>query len=113
MAPTQPSFTDVHLFVRALALALPRGLHPNEIRSVEARWQCDEPLLAGGFILNTRERGRIYLEYRRNEAREELCERIVIEPLSADTLYPRPASGLPPQRWSTHVDHLNQRLPKG
>ena len=112
MAPTQPSFTDVHLFVRALALALPRGLHPDEVSSVEARWQCDEPLLAGGFILNTRERGRVYLEYRRDEARAELWERIVIEPLSADTLYPRPASGLPPQRWSTHVDHLNQRLPK-
>ena len=113
MTPGDLSFTDIHLFVRALALALPRGLHPDEVQSVEARWQCDEPLLAGGFILNTLERGRIYLEYRRDEARAELCERIVVEPMPADTLYPRPASGLPPQRWSTHVDHLNLRLPKG
>ena len=106
------SFTDVHLFLRAVALALPRGLQPNEIHSVEARWQCDEPLLAGGFILNTLERGRIYLEYRRDEARAELWERIVVEPLPNDTLYPRPAPGLPTQRWSTHVEHLNLRLPK-
>jgi hypothetical protein len=111
MAPG-PSFTDVHLFVRALSLALPRGLHPDEVDSVEARWQCEEPLLAGGFILNTREHGRIYLEYRRDEARAELWERLVVEPLPDETLYPRPASGLPPQRWSTHVDHLNLRLPK-
>lgn len=106
------SFTDVHLFLRALALALSRGLHPDEIDSVEARWQCDEPLLAGGFILNTRERGRIYLEYRRDEARSELWERIVVEPMPNDTLYPRSAPGLPAQRWSTNVDHLNLRLPK-
>lgn len=107
------SFTDVHVFLRALALALPRGLHPDEVDSVEAHWQCDEPLLAGGFILNTRDRGRIYLEYRRDEARAELWERIVVDPLPNDTLYPRPASGLPLQRWSTHVEHLNLRLPKG
>lgn len=108
-----PSFTDIHLFMRALALAQTRGLALQELEGVEARWTlAHESLVAAGFILALPERRRIYLEYCRDEASEELDERIVVRPLAADTLYPRPSPHLPAVRWSTRVGHLNLRLPK-
>jgi hypothetical protein len=108
-----PSFTDIHLFMRALALAQTRGLKPHDIHSVEARWNfTHDNLVACGFILSMQGRERIYLEYCRDEASEKLSEQIVVERLAPDALYPRPSPHLPPVRWSTKVGHLNLRLPK-
>ncbi|HEY6983995.1 hypothetical protein [Reyranella sp.] len=108
-----PSFTDIHLFMRALALAQTRGLELHEVQGVEARWNLThESLVGAGFILGLQGRRRIYLEYCRDEASEVLDERIVVKPLAADTLYPRPSPHLPAVRWSTKVGHLNLRLPK-
>lgn len=105
--------SDIHLFMRALALAMAQGLEPHDIQSVEARWSfAHDGLLAAGFILALAGRKHAYLEYSRNEARAELAEHVRLEPLSADTLYPRPSPHLPPARWSTRVGHLNLRLPK-
>ncbi|WIM09250.1 hypothetical protein [Enhydrobacter sp.] len=112
MAASQP-VTDIHLFMRALALAVTRGLAPRDIQCVEARWTLTHgDLLAGGFILALPERRRVYLEYSRDETRPALAEHIALEPLDAATLYPRPSPHLPPARWSTRVGHLNLRLPK-
>ncbi|HEU5094752.1 MAG TPA: hypothetical protein VFT77_06320 [Reyranella sp.] len=108
-----PAVSDIHLFMRALALAVAQGLTPHDIQSVEARWSvAHDGLLAAGFILAMPGRMRVYLEYSRDEARRELAEHIRLEPLPADTLYPRPSRHLPPTRWSTRVGHLNLRLPK-
>ncbi len=105
--------TDIHLFMRALALAVKQGLEPHEIQCVEARWNfAHDSLLASGFILALPEQQRVYLEYSRDEAREELAEQLVLKSLDADALYPHPSPHLPPARWSTRVGHLNMRLPK-
>ena len=99
--------------MRALALAVAQGLTPHDIQSVEARWSfAHDDLLAAGFILALPGRKRAYLEYSRDEARQELVEHVRFEPLAADTLYPRPSPSLPPACWSTRVGHLNLRLPK-
>jgi hypothetical protein len=112
MAASQP-VTDIHLFMRALALAVTRGLAPRDIQCVEARWTlARDDVLAAGFILALPERRRVYLEYSRDEARPELAEHIALEPLDPATLYPRPGPHLPAVRWSTRVGHLNLRLPK-
>ena len=55
---------------------------------------------------------RFYLEYDRHEMGEGMHERIIVEPLPPDTLYPLPSSRLPPVQWSTAVGHLNRRLPR-
>ena len=108
-----PAVSDIHLFMRALALAVTQGLEPHDIESVEARWSvAHDDLLAAGFILALPGRKRVYLEYSRDEACEELAEHVRLEPLAADTLYPRPSPHLPSPRWSTRVGHLNLRLPK-
>ena len=47
-----PAVSDIHLFMRALALAVAQGLTPHDIQSVEARWSvAHDDLLAAGFIL--------------------------------------------------------------
>lgn len=108
---------DIHLFLRGLLLAQKRGLRPDEIRNVAASWTLareapGEAQVAAGFILDMNSHERLYLEYDRHEMGEGMHERVAVEPLPSDTLYPPPSSRLPPVQWSTAVGHLNRRLPR-
>ncbi|MBS0220074.1 MAG: hypothetical protein JSR91_04950 [Proteobacteria bacterium] len=115
---TAPSSSmDIHLFLRGLLLAQRRGLRPDEVRNVAASWTLaretpGEAQVAAGFILDMDRHERLYLEYDRHEMDEGMRERVNVESLPPDTLYPLPSSCLPPVQWSTAVGHLNRRLPR-
>jgi hypothetical protein len=106
------SHSDVHLFVRAIALAQTKGLKPADLRHVDARWMfISKDLIAAGFILRTRRGKRVYMEYSRDEASEGLSELILLERLRAGERNPSLGAHLRPVKWSSDVDHLNGLLP--
>jgi hypothetical protein len=104
----QPS--DLGYFTVAVSMiaSLANGFRLNEIQLVPWAWQIiDGSVNHFGWVVQLRDRGRVYLHYRVDEAQDARVQGLAIEPLERGTR--RPAVSDPGVRWLV-PRHVNRAL---